>query len=99
MLILEGAQAGLSWITTLRKWENHCKAFDYFNAGNIARYSAPAFRMTPALSTIVLKINAAIVYSGQARPDAGNLVPRRGLEPSLKQPYSINKTTCYDSDI
>ncbi|GMQ87538.1 MAG: hypothetical protein BMS9Abin08_0742 [Gammaproteobacteria bacterium] len=27
------------------------------------------------------------------------MVPRRGLEPSLKHRYSINKTTCYDSDI
>ena len=38
MLILEGAQAGLSWITILRKRENYRRAFDNFNAGKIARY-------------------------------------------------------------
>ena len=38
MLILEGAQAGLSWITILRKRENYRKAFDDFDAKKIARY-------------------------------------------------------------
>ncbi len=37
-LILEGAQAGLSWDTILRKRENYRKAFDDFNAEKIARY-------------------------------------------------------------
>ena len=40
MLILEGAQAGLSWITILRKRENYCKAFDNFNAKKIAKYDS-----------------------------------------------------------
>lgn len=38
-LILEGAQAGLSWITVLKKRENYRKAFDNFNAEKIARYN------------------------------------------------------------
>ena len=38
MLILEGAQAGLSWITILRKRENYRRAFDRFDARKIARY-------------------------------------------------------------
>ena len=38
-LILEGAQAGLSWITVLRKRENYRKAFDNFNPDKIARYT------------------------------------------------------------
>ncbi len=38
MLILEGAQAGLSWITILKKRENYRKAFDNFDATKIARY-------------------------------------------------------------
>lgn len=38
-LILEGAQAGLSWITVLRKRENYRKAFDDFNPEKIARYA------------------------------------------------------------
>jgi DNA-3-methyladenine glycosylase I len=39
MLCLEGAQAGLSWITILRKRENYRAAFDNFEAAKIARYS------------------------------------------------------------
>ena len=39
-LILEGAQAGLSWITILKKRENYRKAFDGFCAEKIARYGA-----------------------------------------------------------
>jgi DNA-3-methyladenine glycosylase I len=39
MLILEGAQAGLSWITILRKREAYRKAFDGFDAARVARYS------------------------------------------------------------
>jgi DNA-3-methyladenine glycosylase I len=39
-LILEGAQAGLSWITILKKRENYRKAFDKFRAEKIARYGA-----------------------------------------------------------
>ena len=39
MLILEGAQAGLSWITILRKRENYRAAFDDFDAKKIAEYN------------------------------------------------------------
>ena len=37
-LCLEGAQAGLSWITILRKRDNYRRAFDNFDARRIARY-------------------------------------------------------------
>lgn len=37
-LLLEGAQAGLSWITILRKRENYRQAMDNFDAQKIARY-------------------------------------------------------------
>lgn len=39
MLCLEGAQAGLSWITILRKRENYRRAFDHFDAQKMARYT------------------------------------------------------------
>ncbi|MBK6798857.1 MAG: DNA-3-methyladenine glycosylase I [Acidobacteria bacterium] len=39
MLILEGAQAGLSWLTILNKRENYRAAFDGFDAELIARYT------------------------------------------------------------
>src|ERR1700743_3377528 len=40
MLILEGAQAGLSWLTILRRREGSRRAFDRFDARKIARYDA-----------------------------------------------------------
>jgi DNA-3-methyladenine glycosylase I len=40
MLVLEGAQAGLSWMTILRKRENYRRAFDGFDPAKIARYDA-----------------------------------------------------------
>jgi DNA-3-methyladenine glycosylase I len=39
MLNLEGAQAGLSWLTILRKRENYKQAFDNFIATKIAKYN------------------------------------------------------------
>jgi DNA-3-methyladenine glycosylase I len=39
MLILEGAQAGLSWITILRRREGYRRAFDNFDPERIARYT------------------------------------------------------------
>ncbi len=38
-IVLDGAQAGLSWATVLRKRENYRKAFNNFDAAKIARYS------------------------------------------------------------
>ena len=40
MLCLEGAQAGLSWITVLRKREHYRQVYDGFDAGRMARYTA-----------------------------------------------------------
>ncbi|MGD8413926.1 MAG: DNA-3-methyladenine glycosylase I [Candidatus Latescibacterota bacterium] len=39
MLILEGAQAGLAWITILRKREGYRRAFDDFDPAKVARYT------------------------------------------------------------
>ena len=63
MLILEGAQAGLSWITILRKRPAYRKAFDRFDAKKISRYDAAKKRALLADAGIVrnrLKIDAAI---------------------------------------
>ena len=62
-LILDGAQAGLSWITILRKRENYWKAFDQFNPEKIARYDQVKIGELLENAGIVrnkLKINAAI---------------------------------------
>ena len=63
MIILEGAQAGLSWITILKKRENYRKAFDHFDARKIAQYDARKIQKLLADPGIVrnrLKINATI---------------------------------------
>ncbi|MHB8882988.1 MAG: DNA-3-methyladenine glycosylase I [Thermodesulfovibrionales bacterium] len=62
-LILEGAQAGLSWSTILRKREGYRKAFDNFDAGKISQYSEDSVSRlltNPAIVRNRLKINAAI---------------------------------------
>lgn len=62
-LILEGAQAGLSWETILNKRENYRRAFDRFDAKKIARYDARKVRVLMNDAGIVrnrLKISAAI---------------------------------------
>jgi DNA-3-methyladenine glycosylase I len=62
-LILEGAQAGLSWTTILKKRDNYRKAFDGFRADKIARYGARDVRRLLRDAGIVrnrLKITAAI---------------------------------------
>lgn len=63
MLILEGAQAGLSWLTILRKRENYRKAFDNFDAKKIAKYDKAKVAKLLADAGIVrnrLKIAATI---------------------------------------
>lgn len=63
LLILEGAQAGLSWRTILNKRENYRKAFDGFDPVKIARYREGKFRKLMADEGIVrnrLKIAATI---------------------------------------
>lgn len=62
-LILEGAQAGLSWITILRKREAYRRAFAGFDAGKVARYGQRQVERLLADAGIVrnrLKIEAAI---------------------------------------
>jgi len=62
-LLLEGAQAGLSWITILRKRENYRLAFDNFDAQRIARYDSVKIESLLQDAGIVrnrLKVSAAI---------------------------------------
>lgn len=63
MLNLEGAQAGLSWITILRKRENYKKAFDNFDAKKIIKYDEKKIQELLGNEGIVrnrLKVNAVI---------------------------------------
>jgi DNA-3-methyladenine glycosylase I len=62
-LILEGAQAGLSWQTILNKRENYRRAFDSFDARKIAKYDSRKVQKLLADPGIVrnrLKVAAAI---------------------------------------
>ncbi|MBL8146819.1 MAG: DNA-3-methyladenine glycosylase I [Anaerolineae bacterium] len=62
-LLLEGAQAGLSWITILRKRENYRAAFDGFDAEKIARYDAAkveSLLQNPGIVRNRLKVNAFV---------------------------------------
>ncbi len=66
-LILEGAQAGLSWITILRKRENYRKAFAGFDPAKVARFDArrqAELLKNPGIVRNRLKIKAAV---GNAR--------------------------------
>lgn len=63
MLILEGAQAGLSWLTVLKKRDHYRRAFDQFDAEKIAGYKdADVHRLMQDVGIIRnrLKIEAAI---------------------------------------
>ena len=63
-LILEGAQAGLSWITILRKRENYRAAFDDFDAKRIAAYDANKIESLLQDAGIVrnrLKVGSAVL--------------------------------------
>ena len=62
-LVLESAQAGLSWITILKKRENYRKAYDNFNPKKIARYGDAKKAKLLADAGIIrnrLKIEASI---------------------------------------
>lgn len=63
-LILEGAQAGLSWITILKKRDNYRTAFDAFDATRVARYDAnqiESLLQNPGIVRNRLKVAAAVV--------------------------------------
>ncbi len=62
-LILEGAQAGLSWETVLNKRENYRKAFENFEARKIARYTPKRVEkllQNPGIIRNRLKVESAI---------------------------------------
>ncbi len=63
LLILEGAQAGLSWITILQRRENYREAFDDFNIEKVANYNEEKINElihNPKIIRNKLKINSAV---------------------------------------
>jgi DNA-3-methyladenine glycosylase I len=75
MLVLEGAQAGLSWSTILKKREGYRRAFAGFDAAQVARFDGKAVERLKADASIVrnrAKIQAAIA-NARATLGAGSL--------------------------
>jgi len=63
MIILDGAQAGLSWITILKRRESYREAFDNFDAEKVARYSDKKIEKllkNPGIIRNRLKVNSAV---------------------------------------
>ncbi len=64
MLILEGAQAGLSWITVLRKRENYLELFDQFDTEKIILYDEKKIASlleNPGIIRNKLKVNSVVI--------------------------------------
>lgn len=63
MLILEGVQAGLSWLTVLKRRDNYREAFDHFDPVKIANYDEKKIAALLQDASIIrnkLKVNAAV---------------------------------------
>lgn len=63
MLILEGAQAGLSWLTILRKRDNYRAAFDNFEVDRVAKYTERKIQSllkNPGIVRNELKLRSAV---------------------------------------
>jgi DNA-3-methyladenine glycosylase I len=63
MLILEGVQAGLSWLTVLKRRDNYRQAFDHFDPVKIADYDEKKIAVLLRDASIIrnkLKVNAAV---------------------------------------
>lgn len=78
-LVLEGAQAGLSWLTVLKKRENYRKAFQDFDIDKVAAYTeedVEALMANPGLIRNRLKLTSAVSNARAAqavREEAGSL--------------------------
>ena len=62
-MILDGAQAGLSWLTILRKREGYRRAFDYYDPAKIAQYDEARIAQLlqdPSIVRNRQKVNAAV---------------------------------------
>ena len=62
-IILEGAQAGLSWLTVLKKRENYRQLFDGFDVQKVARYSSKKIEsllLNPGIIRNRLKVESAV---------------------------------------
>ena len=69
MIVLEGAQSGLSWLTILKKRENYRNAFDHFNIEKVASYTMDDinnFLANPGIVRNRLKVASAVKNAAAA---------------------------------
>jgi len=95
MLCLEGAQAGLSWITVLRKRGTYRQAFDNFDAEKMVRYNAVKRRrllQDPGIIRNRLKVEAFIANAG------AYLKIRSSRDPSATTSGSLRTARCCAAD-
>ena len=95
-LVLEGAQAGLSWDTILAKRDNYRRAFDRFDPQIVAEYTARDRRRLLADAGIVRhagKIEAAIVNA------RGVLAVRKELGSFARYVWSFNDAAALSKDL
>ncbi|TAK46253.1 MAG: DNA-3-methyladenine glycosylase I [Betaproteobacteria bacterium] len=101
-LLLEGAQAGLSWDTILAKRENYRRAFDGFDPAKVARYGIAKKRSLLADAGIVrnrLKIDAAVTNArcylelqnerGSFAQYVWGFVDGRPLQGARRRPFDV----------
>jgi hypothetical protein len=89
MLCLEGAQAGLSWLTILRKRESYRAAFDDFDAEKMARYGKPKrgqLLENPGIVRNRLKVDAFIGNNRMRASAYGG--PPVALDPAVNRPLA-----------
>jgi DNA-3-methyladenine glycosylase I len=93
MLILEGAQAGLSWITILRKRESYRRAFDGFVPEEIARYGERKIARLLADPGIVRNRRKVAAAIGNARAYLALRATGRTLGEVVWAPYGGRQRT------
>jgi DNA-3-methyladenine glycosylase I len=108
LLCLEGAQAGLSWITVLRKRDNYRRAFDNFDPGKMAEYGPDDEARLLADAGIVRNRAKVAAFIGNARAllamhDKGETLtellwsyqvpPSKRLKPGQDVPVTTDKAT------
>ncbi|MBS9774522.1 MAG: DNA-3-methyladenine glycosylase I [Tenacibaculum sp.] len=105
-LILEGFQAGLSWITILKKRENFRNAFDDFNYNKIAKYSEDKLeelRNDKGIIRNKLKIESAVINAkafikvqeefGSFSKYIWGFVNEKPIKNTFKNKYDVPATT------
>src|SRR2546427_724554 len=80
-LVLEGVQAGLSWLTVLKKRENYRRAFDGFDPARISRYDSRKVRSLLADAGIIRNRTTIAIEPSRKALTGDEVQERVGLAP------------------